>query len=265
MDVAIVSATDLNPKYLACAPWFIQFWLAQKSSIPGVKYVPRVIVVAESLPDVLYPFSEFCELYNSKLPGSFVAQNIRTMFAGLVREDLAITSDIDMLPLNTKIFDTAISKLNDSMQCYEPPTFTVIRDVLPAGQFAICYSVASPRAWRDVMNIDSKSDMSAVLDDLFREKVDREEFISEHGGHGWFVDQEILYGNVQKAVAAKKVVLTRMSDEETGHKRLDRIYHRGIIKWLVLPLVQRSYYTDYHVHFPVQRNRKYLGGLLRRI
>jgi hypothetical protein len=51
-------------------------------------------------------------------------------------------------------------------------------------------------------------------------------------------------------------------DDETGHRRLDRSVHRGLLKWLVVPWIKRDRYSDYHVHYPVAKNVKYLTYLL---
>jgi hypothetical protein len=85
-------------------------------------------------------------------------------------------------------------------------------------------------------------------------------YSGEHGGIGWTMDQELLWDLVKSAEPGIKVL--QFSDGQTGHRRLDRIHHKGIIKWLVIPLVILGFYHDYHLHLPVERNRKYINLIL---
>lgn len=248
----------MNPKYLECVPWYIDFWLSQTSRIDGVIFQPLVLIVAEELPESLKPYSEYCELIHSTLPGAFVSQNIRTLYAGLVDSDLVVTSDVDMLTMNSKLVDTALSKWPSN--CLN--LFAVLRDVLPEGQYPICYSIASPKIWSELFDVYTLHDVNRTLKILF-EKLNSSEYQGSHGGYGWFIDQEFLYETVTKAQSSGQITLMKLNDSQTGHKRLDRAFHRGIIKWLAIPLIINEHYSDYHVHHPVERNIRYLSALLK--
>ena len=82
-----------------------------------------------------------------------------------------------------------------------------------------------------------------------------------HGGKGWTIDQQTLWSLVKDNV--QKIQFERYSDRQTGHRRLDRSHHRGILKWLVLPLVFFGCYHDYHVHHPVHSNHKFINIVIR--
>jgi hypothetical protein len=257
-EVTILSSSDVNPKYLDCVPWFIDFWLNQKSEIPGVTFRPLVLIVADALPPSLEKYSSHCQLVEVDLPGPFVSQNIRTLFASLVDSDIVATSDIDMLPMNSLLFDVAVSDIVDG----GASTFVVLRDVLPAGQYAICYSVAAPSAWGSVFGLKSVSDVRSTLAELFESFESPDRYLGAHGGYGWFIDQEYLFEKVNQAADAGRINLTKHKDEETGHVRLDRMVHRGPLKWLAIPAIKKERYSDYHVHYPIAKNTRYLSRLL---
>lgn len=256
-EVVVITASDLNEKYLSCVPWFIDFWLAQKSANNNLVFTPLVLIIADELPIELANYEKYCRVFKSDLPSSFVAQNIRTLFASIIPTDFVVTSDIDMLPMNSKLFDLAfISAKNNPDQ-----NFVVTRDVLPEGQFPICYSFGSPKVWEKITGISLLSDINPKLQELFN-TLNSEQYAGRHGGYGWFIDQEFLYESAIAAAATKLIEIKKFRDEQTGHKRLDRIYHRGLIKWLVLPKIRCEEYSDYHVHHPVKNNERYLRTLL---
>lgn len=257
MEINVLTASDLSPKYLECVPWYIDFWLSQESQIPGVVFRPTVLVIADELPEMLRNYSEYCVLFSTDLPTAFVAQNVRTLYCALVDSDLVMTSDVDMLTMNSKLIDTALKKWGDKGST----TFAVLRDVLPAGQFAICYSVAEPLTWSEVFQIRSIQDVRKRLNQLF-EKLNSQEYQGSHGGYGWFLDQEYLYEQVFNSETNGTLNLLKFSDAETGHRRLDRVFHRGPLKWIVIPLIIQHHYSDYHVHHPVGKYSRYLSILL---
>lgn len=258
LEITVLTASDLSPKYLDCVPWYIDFWLSQESQIPGVSFRPAVLVIADELPELLKNYSEYCTLINTELPTAFVSQNIRTLYSALVDSDLVMTSDVDMLTMNSKLIDAALGKWADS----KIPTFAILRDVLPAGQFAICYSVAAPLTWSNVFQIRSIEDVHIRLNELF-EKLNSDEYLGSHGGYGWFIDQEYLFEQVSNSEQNGNLNLLRFKDNETGHRRLDRVFHRGPLKWIVIPMIIQNRYSDYHVHHPVGKYSKYLSALLK--
>ena len=57
---------------------------------------------------------------------------------------------------------------------------------------------------------------------------------------------------------SKELKVIKLKDFETGFRRLDRIHHNRIKKWLSLFLVLKGDFTDYHLHLPVNKNKTYL-------
>jgi hypothetical protein len=152
-----------------------------------------------------------------------------------------ITTDVDMFPLSMRVIDIAKAKSAGS--------FVIARNVLEHDQqFPICYNVASPSFWREVFS--STDDFAS---DLQRATTTSAEYSGDHGGTGWFIDQEFLY---QRATAWERDggKLVRLTDEETGHRRLDRTSSQ--LRTLVTsPLVARQRWTDYHAYAPSARSR----------
>ena len=255
--VEVLSASDLNTKYLDCVALYITSWL----SIPikkQVKFIPKVLIVAKAIPDSLSGYSEYLKLVDPQdMPTAFVAQTSRIVEARNSMADFVMTSDIDMLPLNVNfecsIIDSKKLDLN---------SFFILRDVLEPGQFPICYNLAKPKVWSLLFNRYGGGEGSPRI---LRVILDRfggnSAYSGLHGGEGWTIDQQVLWGLVQDNV--HKIQFERFADHESGHRRLDRIHHRSLLKWLILPLVFFGFYHDYHVHHPVDSNRKYIKMVIR--
>jgi hypothetical protein len=255
--VEVLSASDLNPKYLDCVGLYITSWL----SIPvkkGVKFLPKVIIVATHVPDSLKEYSEYLQLLEPQdLPTAFVAQTSRLVEARNSTADFVMTSDIDMLPINVD-FE---SKIIDSEKL-DLDSFFILRDVLEPGQFPICYNLAKPKVWNSLFNrYGGKVTTQKILRDILDKFGGNSAYSGLHGGKGWTIDQQMLWNLVQDNVL--KIQFERFADHQTGHRRLDRIHHRGLVKWLILPLVFFGFYHDYHVHHPVNSNRKYISRVIR--
>ena len=255
--VEVLSASDLNPKYLDCIALYITSWL----SIPikkQVKFQPKVLIVANAIPDSLSGYSEFLQLIDPQdMPTAFVAQTSRIVEARNSTADFVMTSDIDMLPLNVNFESSIIDSEKLSSD-----SFFILRDVLEPGQFPICYNLAKPKVWNSLFNrYRSGESTQNILRDILDGFGGNSAYSGLHGGKGWTIDQQVLWSLVQDNV--QKIQLERFADHESGHRRLDRIHHRGLLKWLILPFVFFGYYHDYHVHHPVDSNRKYISMVIK--
>lgn len=253
-SITVVSATDLNPRYLSCVPLFIDFWLdAGRRST--VKFTPRVLVVGNLPPD-LARYKPWCvEVGGVRAHSALTAQVGRLAMAAAAPGGLAMTTDIDMLPLSLHALEFAVLELQ-MKDC----NFAIVRDVLEEGQFAMCYALAEPDVWKEVLAIGGL-DLQQALEVL----VDASPlaYSGERGGSGWFYDQELLYDRVTAAETGGRVHLLRLRDDETGHLRLDREFHPFPVNWAMLPLAYAGFFTDYHIHHPARRNREFLAALSR--
>lgn len=254
--VEVLSASDLNPKYLSCVGIYITSWL----SIPvmnQVKFIPRVLIIANAIPDSLFEYSEYLQLVDPlDIPTAFVAQTARIIEARSSSADFVITSDIDMLPLSINFESSLVNS-----EKLDQKSFYILRDVLEPGQFPICYNLAGPDVWSSLLDrYPSAASTQKILKDILNEFGGESRYSGIHGGQGWTIDQQALWVLIQAKV--QEIEVRRFVDQQTGHRRLDRIHHRGLIKWLILPLVFLGFFHDYHVHHPVNSNQNYIKAVI---
>jgi hypothetical protein len=253
ISVEVVTAANLNPKYLDCVPYFIDFWkLMNKSSI--VRFNPRVAIIAEEMPKKLSRYAENLILISPQgLDSAFVSQVIRIYMAGVSEAQYAMTSDVDMLPLNPKVYEFGIRNIFNSND------FVVLRDVLPAGEFPICYNLASVKTWAQLFIDKNNNSPKEFLNGVNSKYNADNSYSGIHGGVGWSIDQRFLYDGVVDSGTA--IQIKKFTDVQTGHRRLDRIHHRFPFNWLLLPLVVFGRFSDYHVHHPIQKNVFFVRAL----
>jgi hypothetical protein len=250
----VIASSDLNKKYIDCVPYFIDFWCSQPESL-GLRIEPKVMIVGDKMPPLQEKYLRYCLLVNpGTLPSAFVAQTIRLTEAKNSAANLVMTSDIDMLPLGLALVNEAISRLDANFNA-----FVITRDVLNTGQYPICYNIAAPGTWAQLITADSGEfwDPEKILASYGGSKS----YDGQHGGVGWTIDQEFLYSLVEKA--SPSIHLIKMDDSENSHKRLDRAIHTFPLNWLALPLVLISFYTDYHVHHPIEKQKNFIMILQR--
>jgi hypothetical protein len=251
LKIEVITATDSQSDYVDCVPFFVKFWI-EVASVTQHSIVPRIIVIGKSLPSQLEPYSEYCEVFESDLPSGFVAQNIRCLMAGVSNAEVVITSDVDMFPLNFRVFDRslALSDPNDE--------FVICRDVLPKGQYPICYNMASPKVWQKVFNIISTKQAELQIMEMALRAQVKDDITERTKKFDWFSDQTDLYLRVEK-YSSEGHKVNKLGDSTTGHRRLDRTTHRQPIGWLMTPLVLFGVFTDYHIHRPLRKNSIYIN------
>lgn len=257
LKILALTAVNLNSKYLSCVPKYIDFWNSLTSTNPALTYVPKVLVMADELPDTLHKYSEWCQLFDlgDTVSSTFGSQASRILQPSLEEADLVLTTDVDMLPMSDRIFQKAIEAIKMGAE------FVVCRDVLPLGQFPICYNLASPDVWARVNGVSNSIEVRTKLNVWFDSIQTGDSYAGDHGGFGWFADQEHLFEMVESfEKRGGKVV--KFKDRETGHRRLDRLFMPFPINWIILPAVRSGYFTDYHVHHPIKKYRRYLDAVL---
>ena len=250
----VIASSDLNKKYLDCVPYFIDFWCSQPESL-GLRIEPKVMIVGDRMPPLQKKYRPYCSIVNpGTLPSAFVAQTIRLTEAKNSPANLVMTSDIDMLPLGLALVNEAVLRLDASFNA-----FVITRDVLNSGQYPICYNIAAPSTWAQLIMTESGEfwDPEKILASY----GGINSYDGQHGGIGWTIDQEFLYSLVKKA--SPSIHLIKMDDSENRHRRLDRAIHIFPLNWLALPLVLISFYTDYHVHHPIEKQKNFILMLQR--
>jgi hypothetical protein len=239
--VQVIAASDSNRPYLDFVPTFIEFWIGLKPS-SEFTFVPKVFLVMDSIPDSLKTYSRYLELLPPRgLNSIFVAQNCRSLLAMDADTDFSMTTDIDMIPLSNKYFEfIAAHSLKGA------GAMVIGRNVLDESQYPICYNLAAPATWKIALGPEyAIANISERLLRLFDE-VNGEGFYSGvHGGNGWFIDQEFIFDKFNKNLSELQII--KLSDQQTSHRRIDRIKHRGISPLLFIPLIFQGLYADYHL------------------
>ena len=258
MKIIVLTAVNTNDKYLACVPFFVDFWRTLESRGNNITYVPKVLVIASKIPEELSEYSSWCELWqdDSEVSSVFASQAIRILYPALEDCDFVLTTDIDMLPLSDRMFDSSINAIQSGAQ------FVVCRDVLSNQQYPICYNFASPQVWQKVNGIVSKRDISARLSTWFEGIAGDKNYLGDHGGAAWFADQEKLFQMV-KVFEEEGGQVTKFADKSTKHRRLDRLFMPFPFNWLFLPAVFQGVFTDYHIHHPATKNIRYINQVKR--
>ena len=256
--VEVVAASNENPKYVECLRYFIDFWNDSNRLLEGVVFSPKVLVFGDVDPELLSKYRDNVEQLSVSCDTAFASQNARTLWGGVSKADIVVTSDVDMLPLDLRLVRRSI------LECLrEEHTLVVSRNVLPEGQYPICYSLARPITWRKVFNISTKEELEERLDHLWGKLAVGSGYSGAHGGKGWSFDQEYLYTEVERQRLLSSIKVVKLADSDTGHRRLDRIFLRGYFRWLQILGVALSIYTDYHIHHPVTRYSTFVNTVAR--
>ena len=256
MRVTVLASSNQNEKYLDCVPHFIDFWLGHNAA-SAHDFTPMVIIIGSDLPKSLERYSTYCRLYNPPFGVSsvFSSQIIRVLYPAICETDVVLTTDIDMVPLSSREIDFVLSGRDK-----HDSSFEVVRDVLPEGQYPICYNIATPQTWSDVTGVRSLSDVDKVLAKEFLALSDaNSDYDGERGSDGWYTDQEYLFRVVESFERLGGLV-RRFRDSETGHKRLDRL-GPYFLSWVSIPLVILGVFTDHHLRHPVKRYPLFMSAL----
>jgi hypothetical protein len=242
----VLSACNDNPDYYELIPSFVDVW---QNLLPTAQV--RIIFVTrtpEALPHCLVPYTDYLVpiMTPQDVSSMFVSQFVRILYPALWRVDGAIlTTDIDMLPMNTTYFTRPIAKMPDnSFVVFRPPS---------DNQIYICYTAASQDTWRELTDMRTWDDVLHLLRQVYLSiPIDKRDRV---GDKGWFTDQLALYQYVMGSTklgldpGTKLARLHILSDVSTNFRRLDRGDDGRLDQGLKTPIV-KGYFSDYHMHRP---------------
>lgn len=229
----MVSAVNLNPRYTQFVGQFIKAWT---TLFPEIRLI--IVLVANAIPEDLLPYEQYLHLFPAPegISDVLVSQCIRLLWPRFLdSEDGVLITDIDMVPLNRKYYETAIAEVDrDAIVVYRSDGVFVSGS---PREIYMCYVCASPRTWRGVFGADRHE---VVLDKWVRDS-------------SWSTDQ-IQLSKAYREWNGPKVVLT---DAKTGFIRLCRSYlnrprgtpEREVFedRALLRKLVWAEYFSDYHM------------------
>jgi hypothetical protein len=237
----VVSACSDDPQYYQYVPTFVDAWLAL---FPSIKI--RIILVTdtpelERLPHCLVPYMEHIipMMRDPTLGGAFMSQVVRILYPSLWKtlgDDLAIlTTDIDMIPMNTHYYTRPIEKLPaNAFVVFRPPS---------DNQIYICYTAASSSTWSEVNHISSWHDIIRTMHTL--------------PARNWYSDQQLLYRYVMASGLGERI--HTLSDVSTRFRRLDRTHG---ISTSTEDEVKAGAFSDYHMHRPYAAHVALLNSVL---
>jgi len=226
----VLTASDLNPLYSGFIPIFIIAW---KKLLPEADVI--IVLISDTIPNELAEYKEHIRLF-SPIPGihtAFQAQCIRLLYPReLTRSEGVLISDMDMLPLNSSYYVDPIKNIPNNH-------FVTYRDVcLPYGEIAICYNIALPAVWRDMI-CNGNDSMESLLIEWHKNTG----YSGVHGGAGWSTDQQILLKKFN-SWGGPKITL---NDTITNYNRLDRIHPHKFVNLTILKSdIFNGKYSDYH-------------------
>lgn len=251
----VVSSSDLNSRYVECIPIFIETWLVVAQSMERIDLEPRVILIAEKLPENLVSYKKYIHILcpANLIPPPFIAQNIRLLAMARFDADVVMTTDIDMVPMSWEIYERYL------FLSYSENRFLILRDELQ-NEYPICYLMSPPKV-ADLLIGMRALKLEGGIQELW------EHFVATglmyegvHGGVGWNFDQKYVYSLVNQQGSESGAMLFR--DSQTGFQRLDRLYAP---RKTFLKLFSSTSYTDYHMHLPISRYDKLIEVILLRL
>ena len=211
-------ASNLNKNYYQFYPLCRLVW----KELCGIS--TRLALIGDHIPEYLAPYTDEIILippFNG-LNDVFLAQAIREYYPCIMNDCKGIImSDIDMLPMSRSYFiDTVKDIPQDQFVIYRDQVLNGIQEI------PMCYCAGSPQAFRNLFKCETMEDIKRELTKV----AEGHTFDSQHGGQGWIVDQLNLYKTVTEHQPQDQI--SRITDEETGFTRLDRIdnYHSVMLK-----------------------------------
>jgi hypothetical protein len=177
----VISSSNNNPKYFMFIPKQILFW--KKFNINFI-----CIFTGENIPEELQNYKDNIILWNKNLNlnSAYIAQNIRMYYTSLINlpdDELVMITDMDMLPTNDSYYKKDLDK-------FTKDDFIYYR-YIDGNQIYMCYNAAHPNIWSKLFNINNEKD---IENKLLQNYIN--DYNSNPGCNGWFIDQEIMYKNL---------------------------------------------------------------------
>ena len=188
-----------------------------------IKIKPHLFIISDEKLDV--DFGDRTVQYIKPIPNiptAFQSQVIRLLLPCLYKDDVIITTDIDMLPIQKKMFKKVIKYLNDDMfiQWFQ--------------NNQMCYNCAKGETWSKIFKITKLSQIKPRMKQWYKDYK---------GMHT--TDQHILKKNVT-SYNGPKIILTTYLPDKTMVKRLSTYSDTAII--FDMKNENLNEYLDFHIH-----------------
>lgn len=229
----VLTAVNDNPMYTEFIPVFIKAW---KKLVPEAAIL--ILYIGDFIPEEFAEYKEHIRLIEpiDDIDTAFMSQYIRILYPGVLSyKGGVLITDMDILPMSRGYYVDTIRDIPDDR-------FIYYRDVLMSDyrQIAICYNIAVPAVWKEVMRVGTHAE---VLTEL--QRIGKMVRYNQKTLEGWTTDQVQLYGKVMNWNArTRRFIFLR--DNATGFSRLDRGDILSKNKDDILRDVAAGKYTDYH-------------------
>lgn len=230
--------SDMNPLYYDFWPIISKTW----KEVFGITPVLGLICDEDS--DLIQDDYGFVKKFKSieGIDEGFQSQIVRFYLPSIL-DGISITSDIDMAPLSKKYFI-------DYVESFDENKFYVMTsdnpECLRNHEYQMCYNVAKPQMFKDVLNID----------DNWVDFVDKLKSMN----FGWTTDQRYLYEMVNQYQNKENIVLLNRGFSGFANYRVDRAIWRYNPEQL-----KNGYYIDSHLLRPYQEHKNEIDNLIKLI
>ncbi len=244
----VILSTDNNPVYMEFWPIVSKLWKDVIGVQPTLAFIAdKSVKIDESLGDVI----RF-----EPIPGistATYAQCIRLLLPAYFEDEVCITSDIDMLPVNKDYFVNSIKGIpDDCFVNYKNGYYERDGSFL---QYPICYNVAKGKIFKEIFKIASIQDIPLII----------KQWVSK--GYGWNTDERILYKSLHEWCYFKSRFI------RLGHldkDRIDRFRYRDPKdgEWFFQyddKLLQNNFYVDAHCPRPYHKYKNEIDNLVNKL
>lgn len=239
IDYAIV-ATDNNPLYFDFWEVVKKVWINKIKIKPLLIYITDVDEVRDNGDHIIHKIKKV-EGINT----GFQSQISRLYISKFYPEQVCLTSDIDMIPLNYDFFNKRLEDVNeDSLVIMSPDAYNDDR------RFPMCYNAAKGKLFNEILK----------LDETFEEFCTR----LQEMGWGWDTDEYYLGSMIYNYNDKSKIVKIPRGDggwtSGFASKRIDR----GMWSYDI-NLLKDNYYIDCHSLRPYSQYKKTIDELIENL
>ena len=253
----VLTSVNINELYIDFIPNFVDHW---KILFPEINIV--IVLISDYIPEKFLQYEKYIILYSNKLktiPSAFQSMCIRNLYPCLLENyGNILISDIDMMPMNRKYYETPIIDLSENK-------FVTYRDVLiNIEEYPMCYNIANTKVWSDIFNIKSINELDNLLSAWYEESNYKITNPTLSGINNF--DQKILFKYLQK-FNLKTGNLIVLNDSMCSYHRLDRLRTNNILHTYVGDLfinneinpidIKNRKFSDYHSLRPYELYKIY--------
>lgn len=188
-----------------------------------IKIQPHLFIISDNNLDI--DFGQRSVQYIKPIPDiptAFQSQVIRLLLPCLYKDDYVIITDIDMLPIQKKMFRKVLKHLNNDMfvQYFQ--------------NYQMCYNCGKGENWQRIFNITQVSEIKPLI---------KKWFIDYNGIHT--TDQHVLKKYLH-SYNGQKLILTSYLPNKTLIRRLSTYSDTAIL--FKIKDENLNQYVDFHAH-----------------